>query len=357
MSMDYMPNDMVRVKSVSRSKIRLGGSLSRMESYIGHKGYVLKVYPNNVISINGIPYALLGSDLELVERPDKPEWVAKLYTILEGRNNSHKLNYVLYNKEKYPDQPPSKHTGRWVTNGYCFQSFSSSLSGHLSADRLRWEFYLRPSTNFQFQKDRKSVPNWWLTNWWRMGAFPKDVRLKDLKAGILDMPVRQYDLAVKGYRLLPTNRVYYAVGIVRHIWEWYDGIVATKYLVEKEGMEWWTALSCVATNPQASRGHSLWGTYVMPNAKYKKEHERIALHAVMHQRWFDYARHRDVTQTIFKFWSTVKEMTGSNSPEVGRALLSECNEHVHNLYDLTKFNPKEVKKYVEISQGKRRIQT
>jgi hypothetical protein len=351
MKSTFLPHDVVKVKGIYASRRRLGGSRERMLPYIGMESTVTKAYNGDIASLQGIPYAFLAEDLELIERPPQPEWTPMMYRILEGRANSHRLCYCIYNSKR--GVPPKRSTD-WVTSGFCFQSFSASLSKNGAADRLRWNFQLKPSDAFTDQRKTKTIPDWWLTKWWRMGAFPEDVKLKDLKAGILDMPIRKYDKKYRQWNTLPTNRVYYAVCLVRHIYEWWDGIVALRYLVEKLGIDWWTALSMIACDAQSSKGHSLWGCYSLPNTRYNKGYERVLMHAVMHQRYFDYGREFDTTRTVFKFWSTVKYITGFDNHHISTAVLTECKKTVKSRFDLNKFNPKEVTTHVEISK-KRRI--
>jgi hypothetical protein len=328
----FMMDDEVEISGYKKTCSYLGGTLERMSTYKGKQGRITRVYASGVVQVSGVPYSWLQTEVKLLNRIPKPPWVQIAINMGEGKSSSHPLRYCVYNSRLYPDGPPGPHIIPWTTSGYCFQSYGSSLSGNQSGDRLRWEFIHRPHTNFQRTTLSKATIKWWLNTWRKFGAFPKGVTTKDLVDGVLDMRVRDENGIA-----LPSNRVYLSVSLNRYIHEVPDLLNITRYLTEKVGMHFFTAVAFASLLGTTSRGHSLFGGYVMPTSQPLPMFVKAAIQARTIAKYFEY-RANDTNKEIFKWWATVKLVSRMQTPE-GRTEIDDIKKRITEASDLETYNP------------------
>jgi hypothetical protein len=325
----FMLDDEVEISGYIETARYLGGTLERMSTYKGKKGRIVRTYTGGVVQVSGVPYSWLQTEVKLLHRVPKPPWVDKVIAMGENRNSSHPLRYCVYSSNKYPDGPSDVRL--WVMGGYCFQSFGGSIRNDVGADRLRWRFIHKPHTNFKRTVLSKATIRWWLNTWRKFGAFPEGVTTKDLADGTLDMRIRENGIA------LPSNRVYLAVSLNRYIHECSDLLNITRYLTEKIGMHFFTAVAYASLLGTTSRGHSLFGGYVMPTSRPLPLFVKAAIQARTIAKYFEY-RADDKNKQIFKWWATVKLVSRMQTPE-GKAEIDDILERIQDTEDLITYNP------------------
>jgi hypothetical protein len=329
----FRTDDIVKIVGCNTTILELGGSRNILNHYVGREAAIDKYYSGNVYLLTGIPYSFVSEDLKMIKESPRPRWADEIYDMGRAKNNSHMLNYTMYNAKF-----PSRAVHNWKTGGYCFQSYSSSLNQYRSADRLQWDFYTVPSANFGSTfKLPKSTIRWWFQQWKKWGAFPKGVLLKDLMEGTLDIPCRYRD-KYNNMKPVPSNQVYLPVSLCRHVYEYADMLKMVKHLVEKYNMHFIVAVCVAANNPTTSKGHALFGQYICPTNAPMPLYRRVALQARTLCRYFQ-RRDCDVQSAVFKWWMSVKTYSEMTSPKVLKKELGHIRRTIKSLDDLSTYNP------------------
>jgi hypothetical protein len=314
-------DDIVHLTGSYHTKTVAHWSVSGMDRYIGRKDLQISLISSNgFLKFVGIGWSFFYKDCELVHREEEQEWLAHIREMYSSIGCSHPLNYACYSSNmvnsKFSEWGEKKPISFPEGRGYCFQTFANDQNErHL--DRLHWVFRLAPKLSpgtgdgqpdFKPPKPLpKTTIRWWFKQWMRLGVFPKGVTLKDLMNGILDMPIKY-----KPYgKTLPSNKIYLPVCIVRHVSEFSDCIKATRWLVEKRNVNFFTAISIAFLCLNQNRGHALFGTGVLP--KMDENYNlavRIAVHAKLIEQYFNVYIKEDKTRTIFQWWWQLKSLNG-----------------------------------------------
>jgi hypothetical protein len=348
---NFQVDDLVRIVRKSGTS-RRGHFSMQMNAWIGKTVIVTKAHPSGWLNFEKCGWTFHESDCDLVKKAVHPDWYTTIQDMIVSGACSHRLQYKCYNSSKVSKETIEGWTKRsYRRDGYCFQSFSSSYGTIYHYDRLRWNFNHKSTMidSYGNTVEKMELPKvtikWWFKKWMEYGAFPKDVTMTDLMRGYLDIPMFKEN--AKGSRKkVPSNEVYLPVSLCRHITEYADLVKGCRYLVEKEGFHFLTALSLMSLLPRVNRAHSLFGVYlVSAQNKHSSLARRVADQARMLQLYFD-RREDDENLTIFNWWGTVRRIaTGYNGKAANTVQwikeIEKINEEVKELEDIKNYNPNE----------------
>lgn len=298
------------------------GLSDTMNKFVGHEGTISHARGKS-INIQECPGTWWADDFDYASKKRQtPKYVMKRIGRPCRVYNSHQLKYKIYNK---------KGDAELMDNGgSCFESYADSLENFVydygfKGARFRWIIDLKhPKSKAWTLKEAEILR--WFQNWKRIGYIHKDSSIKDLVAGVLDMPCTK-----------DANDVYMAVCVARYLTEQPDVVRYTLDLVDRE----WRFLTAQAMWQYifGERGHQLTSLHMVP-AGIRKQIDRhagsIALTARTQWLYIQAKRARR-DKYGFSWWYQHEK----HCPGPGTEDFETIMKNIQNYGDLKYYNPYE----------------